>query len=70
MEDAKYIVFISIKNDQGVLQDHPLRPFQLEVEAEWWLAGYVDAIVNHTGETDINEVKGMFRITEVGKETE
>ena len=65
MEDYRYIVFFSLKDENGVVNDHPLRPFQLEVEAQWWLEGYVDSIINHTDETDPLKVKGNFRISRI-----
>jgi len=67
MED-KYIVFFSCKDEAGVVNDHPLRPFQLKVEAEFYLEGYVDAIINHTEEQNPDEIKGMFRISTIGDE--
>jgi hypothetical protein len=63
-------LYISCKDEEGVVQDHPLRGFELEIEAKWYLEGYVDAIVNHTGDgkSDPEEVKGQFRISEIGEE--
>ena len=68
MQDHEYIVYISLKNDKGVLEDHPLRSFGMEIEAEWWLAGYVDAVTNHTEDADKDLVQGMFRISKIGEE--
>ena len=66
--EPKYIVYISCKDEEGVVQDHPLRGFEMELEAQWYLEGYVDSIVNHTDEQDPDAVKGIFRISEIGKE--
>jgi len=64
----KYIVLFSCKDEAGVVKDHPLRPFELEMEANMYLEGYVDAIINHTDEKNPDAVKGMFRITKIGEE--
>ena len=62
----QYIVYISVndlKKDKYV--DTPLRPFSLKLEAENYIAGYVDAIVNHTGEADEAKVRNQFSIRNV-----
>lgn len=64
----KYIVLFSCKDEAGVVQDHPLRPFELEIEANMYLNGYVDAIINHTDETNHDLIKGQFRISKIGDE--
>tara|TARA_R110000765_G_scaffold42865_1_gene90237 strand:+ start:7 stop:282 length:276 start_codon:yes stop_codon:yes gene_type:complete len=64
----RYTVLFSCKDGDGVVQDHPLRPFELEIEAAMYLEGYVDAIINHTDEKNANAVKGMFRIAKIGEE--
>jgi hypothetical protein len=63
--EYRYIVLFSCKDEAGVVQDHPLRPFALKTEAEFFLEGYVDAIINHTDETDHNKIKGQFRISTI-----
>lgn len=69
MEDFyRYTVLFSCKDEAGVVQDHPLRPFELEIEAKMYLEGYVDAIINHTDEKNPDLVKGMFRIAKIGEE--
>ena len=70
MEDFeyKYVVLFSCKDEAGVVQDHPLRPFVLEIEAETYLDGYVDAIINHTEERNPDQVRGLFRIVKIGEE--
>ena len=72
MEDFefKYVVLFSCKDEAGVVQDHPLRPFELEIEAKTYLDGYVDAIINHTEEQNPDKVRGLFRITKIGEENE
>lgn len=67
MED-KYIVLFSCKGEDGVVNDHPLRSFILDMEAECYLTGYVDAIINHTDEKNRDQVKGLFRIAKIGEE--
>tara|TARA_R110000737_G_scaffold228359_1_gene242403 strand:+ start:145 stop:420 length:276 start_codon:yes stop_codon:yes gene_type:complete len=64
----RYTVLFSCKDGDGVVQDHPLRPFELEIEAAMYLEGYVDAIINHTDEKNPDAVKGMFRIAKIGEE--
>ena len=66
----RYTVLFSCKDGDGVVQDHPLRPFELEIEAMMYLEGYVDAIINHTDEKNPDSVKGMFRIAKIGEEGE
>ena len=66
--EYRYIVLFSCKDEAGVVQDHPLRPFELEIEATMYLEGYVDAIINHTDEKNPDLVKGMFRISKIGEE--
>ena len=66
MNDHQYIVYMSIKDDKGMLQDVPLRPFTYEHEAQTYLTGYVDAIENHTGGNDSrSEIEGQFSIRTV-----
>ena len=67
--EYRYIVLFSCKDEAGVVQDHPLRPFELEIEATMYLEGYVDAIINHTDEKNPDLVKGMFRISKIGDES-
>ena len=66
----RYTVLFCCKDGDGVVQDHPLRPFELEIEAKMYLEGYVDAIINHTDEKNPDLVKGMFRIAKIGEESE
>tara|TARA_R100000008_G_C3571591_1_gene162506 strand:- start:85 stop:336 length:252 start_codon:yes stop_codon:yes gene_type:complete len=64
-EVQPFIVFMSIKNEKGKVEDIPLRPFSYEGEAKVYIAGYVDAIVNHTGEANHADVMGQFSIRNV-----
>jgi len=66
--EYRYTVLFSCKDGDGVVVDHPLRPFELEMEAQMYLEGYVDAIINHTDEVNRDLVKGMFRISKIGEE--
>ena len=65
LDDYHYVVYMSVKNKDGKLDDFPLRPFLCEVEASVYILGYVDAIVNHTGEANEAKVKGQFSIRNV-----
>lgn len=66
----EYIVLFSCKDEGGVVQDHPLRSFELELFAQEYLNGYIDAIINHTNETDHEMIRGQFRISKIGEENE
>ena len=48
-----------------------MRPgwFKITPFAEEYLNGYVDAIINHTDETDHDMIKGQFRIAQIGEES-
>ena len=65
LNDYHYVVFMSIKNDKGELIDTPLRPFLYEEAAQTYITGYVDAIVNHTGDAEEANVRGQFSIRNV-----
>ena len=67
MNDAAYVVFISLK-EEGKVIDHPLCPLDTEMEAKAYRDGYIDAIVNHTEKADRAEVFGRFGIKRVGEE--
>ena len=68
MSEAAYVVFISLKDEEGAIDDHPLCPLDTEMEAKAYRDGYVDAIVNHTGTVDRSEVFGILGIRRVGEE--
>ena len=72
IEEPKYILYMSLQEEGGKIKDHPLRPFHLKIEAEWYLNGYVDAIANHTGNADsltieanVSEIYGQFSIRKI-----
>ena len=65
LNDYHHIVYMSVKDKDGKLDDLPLRPFLYESEAHFYIIGYVDAIVNHTGEADEAKVRGQFSIRNV-----
>jgi hypothetical protein len=56
---------MSAKDKDGKVDDIPLRPFLYEAEAQTYITGYVDAIVNHTGDADEATVRGQFSIRNV-----
>ena len=66
IDDAYYLVYFSMKNKKGKIEDIPLRPFSYEHEAQTYITGYVDAIVNHTGEADEAKLHGQFSIRNAG----
>ena len=65
LNDYHHVVYMSAKNKDGNVEDIPLRPFLYESEAHFYIVGYVDAIVNHTGEADEAKVRGQFSIRNV-----
>ena len=65
LNDYHYVVYMSVKDKDGKLEDYPIRPFLYEPEAQVYITGYVDAIVNHTGEADEAKVRGQFSIRNV-----
>ena len=65
LNDYHYVVFMSIKDDKRGLIDTPLRPFLYEEAAQTYITGYVDAIVNHTGDAEEANVRGQFSIRNV-----
>ena len=65
LNDYHYVVYMSVKDKDGKLDDYPIRPFLYEPEAKVYITGYVDAIVNHTGEADEAKVRGQFSIRNV-----
>ena len=68
LNEHHYVVYMSCKDKDGKLEDLPLRPFLYEAEAQVYVTGYVDAIVNHTGDADEANVKGQFSIRNVAGE--
>ena len=64
-EIRHFIVFMSVKDKKGKIEEIPLRPFSHEFEAQIYIIGYVDAIINHTKEANAKEVKGQFSIRDI-----
>ena len=50
MDNAKYIVYMLIKDSEGVFNDIPLQSFLNIYDCEIYIQGYMDAIINHTGD--------------------
>ena len=65
LSDFHYVVFMSVKDKDGKLMDQPLCPFLYENDAQNYITGYVHAIINHTGESDEDKVRGQFSIRDV-----
>ena len=68
LNDYHYIVYMTVKGKDGKVDAYPLRPFLYEEAAQTYITGYVDAIVNHTGDADEANVKGQFSIRNVAGE--
>ena len=64
LSDFHYVVFMSHK-DKGKVHDIPLCPFLYENDANNYITGYVHAIINHTGESDEDKIRGQFSIRDV-----
>ena len=65
LNDYHHIVYMSLKDKDGKVDDMPLRPFLYENDAQTYITGYVHAIINHTGEADEAKVRGQFSIRDV-----
>jgi len=65
LSDHHWIVYMSVKDKDNKLVDQPLFPCLYEHEAETYITGYVHAIINHTGESDEDKVRGQFSIRNV-----
>ena len=65
LSDFHYVVFMSVKDKDGKIQDIPLYPCLYENDANNYITGYVHAIINHTGEADEAKVRGQFSIRDV-----
>lgn len=65
LSDFHYVVFMSLKDEDGKLKDVPLYPCLYENDANNYITGYVHAIINHTGESDEDKVRGQFSIRDV-----
>jgi len=58
----KYIVYFKFKDDDNKLNDIPLNTWETEIESKAYRDGYMDAILNHTGNAKRTEVMGLFTI--------
>ena len=58
----KYIIYFTYKDDEKKLNEVPLDTWETEVEARAYRDGYMDAILNHTGNAKRDEVMGLFSI--------
>ena len=65
LSDFHYVVFMSVKDKDGKVNDVPLYPCLYENDAQNYITGYVHAIINHTGESDEDKVRGQFSIRDV-----
>ena len=65
LNDYHYIVFMSVKDEDNKVKDIPLYPCLYENDAQNYITGYVRAIINHTGESDEDKVRGQFSIRDV-----
>jgi len=65
LSDFHYVVFMSLKDEDGKLKDIPLYPCLYENDANNYITGYVHAIINHTGEANEAKVRGQFSIRDV-----
>jgi heat shock protein HspQ len=65
LSDFHYVVFMSIKDEDNKLKDIPLYPCLYENDANNYITGYVHAIINHTGESDEDKIRGQFSIRDV-----
>lgn len=58
----KYIVYFTYKDDEKKLNEVPLDTYETEIEAKAFRDGYMEAILNHTGNAKRSEVMGLFSI--------
>ena len=58
----KYIVYFTYKDDEKKLNEVPLDTYETEIEAKAFRDGYMEAILNHTGNAKRAEVMGLFSI--------
>ena len=61
----KYIVYFTFKDDDKKLNEIPLDTLETEMEAKAYRDGYMDAILNHTGNAKRSEVMGLFSIRRI-----
>ena len=58
----KYIVYFTFKGEDKKLNELPINTYDTEIEAKSYRDGYMDAILNHTGNAKRSEVMGLFSI--------
>ena len=58
----KYIVYFTFKGEDKKLNEVPINTYDTEIEAKSYRDGYMDAILNHTGNAKRSEVMGLFSI--------
>ena len=58
----KYIVYFTFKDKDKKLNEVPINTYETEIEAKSYRDGYMDAILNHTGNAKRSEVMGLFSI--------
>ena len=58
----KYIVYFTYKDEKKKLNEVPINTYDTEIEAKSYRDGYMDAILNHTGNAKRSEVMGLFII--------
>ena len=61
----KYIVYFTFKDEDKKLNELPLNTFDTNMEAVSYRDGYMDAILNHTGNAKRTEVMGLFNIRRI-----
>ena len=61
----KYIVYFTFKDDDKKLNELPLNTFDTNMEAVAFRDGYMEAILNHTGNAKRTEVMGLFNIRRI-----
>ena len=72
MAEQQYIVYLLVMGNEGVLENIPLRPFPSRFEAEVYIEGYLDAVINHTATADywteenIQKERDQFSIKDIG----
>ena len=58
----KYIIYFTYKDEEKKLNEVPLDTYETEIEAKAFRDGYMEAILNHTGNAKRSEVMGLFSI--------
>ena len=61
----KYIVYFTFKGEDKKLNELPINTYETEIEAKSYRDGYMDAILNHTGNAKRSEVMGLFSIKRI-----